>query len=253
MSALEWDERQIPSSVLYYAPRRPRRAADASSIRPILDRLNRAEGAYPRVETVPLMPNDEPIGEPDMAVARKRVPLIAARVAAVTGLCIGVGVIVVFSLPAPQRDEQMPQREDRAALPATQMPKPVRTVSFKSQAGLTDREPVSAAETNGEALRDTAQDASAQADGNAVLPAALQSWAAVPPALSLAGWMPAAQTSFGAVEPKAAAHERHQHHLRRRHVAHPAATQMTDGKARVAHVPADNPLQAALHKILGTQ
>ena len=271
MSAVEIDDRGNPSSVLYYAQRRSRQqrpAADEASILPILEKLRRTEGARPLVDSVPLIPSDETIGAPD---ARRKALLIAARFAAVTGLCVGAAVVVAFFLQAPQREEPAPQREDRAALPAAQLPKPVQTVAFKS--------PAMAAETRGQPLRESAQQAAQEAidgrqvDNTAALPAPLTSWAAAPTALSAAGWSTAEKNSFDETAPAApisaverakepkhpvrhAASVRRSHHRWPHHHATAAAAQQfkqpagqTDAQANVAPPPADNSLRSVLQKM----
>ena len=283
MSAVELDDRRDPSSVLYYAPRQRRQqraAAGEPSILPILERLRRAEGVHPFVEPVPLIPGDEPIGAPDAAAARKGALLIAARFAAVTGLCIGAAVIVAFSLQEPQSEEPRPQREDRAALPAAPLPKPVQTVTFKAQARHGDETaviaaaPLPAAEARSQPRRESAQNAidGGQLENTAALPAPLMSWAAAPTALSSAGWSAAGQNSFDKAEPAAqfnaleqakepehpvhhTASSRRSHHARRRHRVAAAAAQpkqpaeQTDAQADAAPPPVDNSLRSVLHKI----
>ena len=287
MSAVEMDDRGNPSSVLYYAPRRQRQqrpSADESSILPILEKLRRTEGARPFVDPVPLIPSDEPIGAPDAAAARRRALLIAACFVVVTGLCVGAAVIVAFSLQEPQREEQTPQREDRAALPATQLPKPVQTVTFKSLARHGDETasvvaaPLLAAETRGQPLSESAQEAAQettdgrQAENTAAWPAPLTSWAATPTPLSAAGWSAVEQNSFDKTEPAAefnameqakepehparhAASARRPHHGRRRHHVAGAAVQpkqpagQKDAQANAAPPPVDNSLRSVLHKI----
>lgn len=288
MSAVELDDGRNPSSVLYYAPRwrrQQRPSADESSILPILEKLRRMEGARPLVDSVPLMPSDEPIGVLDAAASRKRALLIAARFVAVTGLCIGAAVIVAFSLQEPQSEEQAPQREDRGALPATQLPKTVQTVTFKSPARHGDETasvaaaPPVAGETRGQPLRESAQEAiqettdGRQVENTAALPAPLTSWAAAPTPLSAAGWSPAERNSFDKAEPPPppvskleqaeeprhpvhhAASARRSHHGRRRHRVTAAAVQpkqpaeQTDAQASAAPPPVDNSLRSVLHKI----
>jgi hypothetical protein len=286
MSAVELDDRRDPSSLLYYAPRQPRRARQQrvatgeSSILPILEKLRRTEGARPFVEPVPLIPSDEPVGTPDAAAAHKRALLIAARFAAVTGLCIGAAVIVAFSLQEPQSEEQTPRREDRAALPAAQLPTPVQTVTFKAQARHGDETaavaaaPPPAAETRSEPWRESAQNVigGGQLENTAALPAPLTSWAAAPMALSSAGWSAAGQNSVDKAEPAAqfnaleramepehpvhhTASSRRSHHARRRHRVATAAAQpkhpaeQTDAQANAAPPPVDNSLRSVLHKI----
>lgn len=244
MSALELDGCEDPSSVSYYAPRRRRTATNEPSIRPILAKLRREHGAYPLVESVPLMPSDELIGAFDGAGPRKRALLIAARFVAVTGLCAGAAV-AAYSLQAQPREEPEPQREDRAALPATALPRTVQTVSFKSQARIGDAAlsaegaPMSTAETSGQPRRDSAEPAAdgRRTENTAVLPS-LQT-PSVPASLSAAGWSPAAKDAFGEAEPaektqapakeqkpeeRHVAHSRRPHHVRHRHHVARAST-----------------------------
>ena len=287
MSAVELDDRRNPSSVLYYAPRwrrQQRQAADELSILPILEKLRRAEGARPLVDSVPLIPSDEPIGAPDPAAARNRALLIAARFVAVTGLCVGAAVIAAFSLQEPQREEPTPQREDRAPLPAAPLPKPVQTVAFNSPARHGDETASVAAapplvgETRSLPLREPVQAAAQEAadgrpaENTAALPASLTSWAAALAPLSAAGWSVAAQNSFDETEPAApinAVEQRQRAEASRapRRVCAPVSSPMaaspwaapaaqakhpaeqTDAQANAAPRPVDNSLRSVLQKM----
>jgi hypothetical protein len=237
---------------------------------------------------VPLIPSDEPIGAPDPAAARNRALLIAARFVAVTGLCVGAAIIAALSLREPQREEPMPQREDRAALPAVPVPKPVQTVAFKSPARHGDETasvataPPLAEETAGQPLRQSVQAAVQEAgdgrpaENTTARRAPLTSWAAAAAPLSAAGWSVTAQNSFDEVEPVVrfnapeqaqdqtkepehpvhrAASARRSHHAQRLHrVAGTAArtrqpAEQADAQANAALPPVDNSLRSVLQKM----
>ena len=224
MSALGLNDHQDPSSLSYYAPRRRGIAADGSSIRPVLARLRRKDGDHPLVESVPLMPDDQPLGVADGADARTRLLLTGARFAAVVALCAGTTTIAYFMQARPQKQAK-PPREDRAAVPPAAAPKPVQTVSFKSQARLGDAGispaglSVSAAETKGQPLRDSAAQVvdGQESENSAAAPGPLVPLGVMPAALLPAGWSPAAAKTQAATEVEtteapAKAHEPKEHH-----------------------------------------
>lgn len=227
MSALGLNDHGDPSSLSYYAPRRRGIAADGSSIRPVLARLRRKEGDHPLVESVPLMPDDEPLGPADGADARTRLLLIGARFAAVVALCAGTTTVAYFMQARPQQQTK-PPREDRAAVPAAAAPKPVQTVSFKSQARLGDASispagpSVSAAETKGQPLRDSAAQVAdgREIENSAAVSAPLMPLGAMPAVLVPAGWSPAAAETQAATEVETTGTPAKEHEPKEHHAAH---------------------------------
>ena len=256
MRAADLNERNNPSAVLYYAPRR-RAAADGSTIGPILERLSRGDRrARTLVEEVPLAPLDEPIGAPDVAAVRARALAIAARFVAVTGVGVGAAVALAFAL-------QDPQRSDRAPLAMALLANPVQTVSYKLQARMTD-DAARLAPAQSEPLHAAANEivAGPQEAGDAPLPAALASYAMAPPALPPARWSVPEQISHDIIVPDVApehadhaAAPAHHHHARIHRHRHAAAAQPQQAdnapqeKADAAPPPVDNSLSSVLHKM----
>ncbi|HTT46816.1 MAG TPA: hypothetical protein VMG39_02325 [Pseudolabrys sp.] len=259
MSALEWNDRGNPDTAWSFVPRRRRAVPAEATIRPVLERLRRAE----RGDSMPILreaPSIAPAILPGAAPAGKSFLSIAARFAAAAGVCSGLAVVAISPLG--------PQREDRAPVAPAPWSKPVQTISYKLQDRFGDAAPAlpSAAETQGQPLRDGAGEVtgSLRADGEGALPAPLQLWATVPPVLVAAGWGADAQAAFDEATPKsgdiapkeAAEHRAHaaRHHWRfRRHVARSHADQAAaKPDARPAAAAADNSLGAALHRLFAS-
>lgn len=259
MSAVELDDRSNPNTALYYAPRRPRQRPVDFTIRPVLERLQRGERSdVPYIEPEREAPSIAPAFLPIDTAATSFVS-IALRLAAVLGVCGGVAALTVWY--------QAPERADRAAPAPSVLPKPVQTISYKSQARMSGAAlPRPEAETEGQPLRDGADAvAPLRNGGDAALPAALSLYAAVPPTLSSGDWKPQAQNAFDEAMPNAsaappqrayehAAGPHHRRHVSRRHGTHAAEqTQRAEQPARTATAAPDTSLRAVLHKIFGPQ
>lgn len=281
MSALGLDDRNNPSTVLYYAPRRPRDVdvPAETTIRPVLERLRRnGEGAVPYVESPPKAPHPDEIVltlEPD---THRKVFAVAGHFAAAAAICAGIGAFAIWL-------HASGHRAPPATLASQAMPQ-------KSQARLTaDISNAVAAATNRGTQNETIGSASPDMPPmpqatNAAVPAL--SWPQAPLDMTSAGWMPAAAAQEGdarvavaepqdaevkPVEPKAVEHEQrdesraahaHRHHVwhsRHHHAVRAAAasapqpaeqTQAVANASAGVPSPNDHSLNAALRRLFSS-
>src|SRR3569833_365785 len=108
MSALGLDDMNDPHGVLAYAPRKPRRADDESSIRPVLERLARSEGRVPGPRLVrKAAVEDMPPPQVETTGAKSVFPM-TARLAVAAGILALVGAAAAGYVPSLGFDHAAP-------------------------------------------------------------------------------------------------------------------------------------------------
>ncbi|MGN6572042.1 MAG: hypothetical protein ACTHLO_11570 [Pseudolabrys sp.] len=195
MSALGLDDVNDPRGVLAYAPRKPRRADDESTIRPVLERLSRSEGRVPGPRMVRKADVQDVPTQVD-AVARSAFPM-TARLAVAAGVLALVGAAAAGYLAPSVANHAAPS--STPANTATALPKPVQTVSIQRPADADAQpaartvkddarmpQPAAAGLSQASAAADTALPTPLQSTENDPTAAPLSAWAATPAQAS--GW-----------------------------------------------------------------
>ena len=132
MSALGLDDVNDTRGVRAYAPRKPRRTDDESTIRPVLERLNRSEGRVPGPRLV--RKDAQVLPAPGVeAVARSAFPM-TARLAVAAGVLALVGAAAAGYLAPPSAADHAAAASMHTDGSATSLPKPVQTVSIQRPA-----------------------------------------------------------------------------------------------------------------------
>ena len=201
MSALGLDDVDDPRGVLAYAPRRHRRGADESTIRPVLERLDRSEGPVPDARLVRKAPVQE-LPPPDVEMVAKSALPMAARLVAAAAVLALVGIAAAGYL--------IPSTKDHAAATSgsapSLLPKPVQTVSIQRPDASGVAQPAARLLKDDARVPQAMSAASASASAETALPplrpaasndpseAPLKTWAAIPAGAETSGWSSASQT-----------------------------------------------------------
>jgi hypothetical protein len=289
MSALGLDDRRGADGVPSYAPRRQHHADDDRSIRPVLERLKRAEtpGSAPRRPREPVVQHAAP---DDIGPALRNPMSMTARLLVAIGLlaataAIGAGFLVPPEVtgaanpkaaPAPESKlatvnvgksdrivEQSAAVKDQASVAKDQASIVAERASAVSDAGRTS--PLTVADASGAAPAAPAMAAASQSPAASPLKLWAMMPADLPPAVPPAGQ--AAMDEAAAPPPHPAAedapskpaaghharrvtHHRRSHHRRRATVAR-APAQPAQTESVQSQATKKLPLQAAIDRLFG--
>jgi hypothetical protein len=202
MSALGLDDFDDPRGARAYAPRR-RHAEDDTTIRPVLERLRRAEGRVPP----PRLMRKEPVQDmpaPDVEMVAKSAFPMTARFALAAGVLALIGAAATAGYLVPSANEH-PAPAATSTPTSTALPKPVQTLSIQRPS---NAEAQSATRVIKDDARMPQQSAAAIATAGASAAAKqplhaasdpstdpLEAWAAMPTGAAASGWSPPAQAA----------------------------------------------------------
>jgi hypothetical protein len=200
MSALGLDDVDDPRGVLAYAPRRARRGGDESTIRPVLERLNRSESPVPDARLVRKAPVQD-LPPPDVEMVAKSALPMAVRLVAAAAVLALIGTAAAGYL--------LPSTKDHAAATSgsapSLLPKPVQTVSIQrpDASGVAQparllkddaRVPQAMSAAPAGTSAETALPPLRPAASNDPSAAPLKTWAAIPARAETSDWSSASQT-----------------------------------------------------------